>query len=148
MAAPAVTEEVEIPNSALVKAGAILGTITALITAVIPLITLFANTRPDAKQAREQADNMFFSSQLARALQVETAEGRRTSVRLLLATGLLKARDDQRMNELLTGTDSLPRWAAPTPDQAQATAPVTPRPAGGASAPNPARDTTATSIRR
>jgi hypothetical protein len=104
--------EVEVPNSALLKAGGLIGLITGLIGALLPLISLWLVGEPDARQARELANRKFFAERLDQAMRVETDGGRRASIRLLLATGLLEARNPGQLESLLNEKDALPQWRA------------------------------------
>jgi hypothetical protein len=105
-------EKVEVPDRELLKAGGLIGVITGLIGALLPLVSLWLVGEPDARQARDLADRKFFAERLDQAMRVETDGERRTSIRLLLATGLLEAKNAGQLEGLLNGKDAFPQWRA------------------------------------
>jgi hypothetical protein len=120
-----IEEEVDFPSRPFWTIGGITGLISAMATALVGLVTVFGVTKPDADQRRVLAEHTLHASLLERALQVQSADGRRISVNLLLATGLLKLEDAGRINEVLegSGTDSLPHWPSSSTPRSSTTPP-------------------------
>lgn len=107
----AVEEEVDIPAAPFQRAGGIAGLVSGTaISAIISVLTFLLIDAPKASQVREMDKDKANIEALERALTVETADGRRTSVRLLLATGLLEPDRAALLDSLLSGKDTLPRW--------------------------------------
>jgi hypothetical protein len=91
---------------------AVVGGASGLLSALSAILTFMLMTKPDADVRRGVSAGEAQVQMLQQALQVESAEGRKTSVQLLRAMGLLRARDEGRLNSLLASVDSLPRWPA------------------------------------
>jgi hypothetical protein len=103
-------EEVHVPNRALLQAGGAVGLASGLVTLLMSLGTYWLVERPKAEQAGELTADKSRMEALDRALGVETMDGRRTSLRLLVATGVLDPEHPERLEALLAGKDTLPRW--------------------------------------
>jgi hypothetical protein len=109
-ASGAVTETVDIPKSPFLTVGGISGLVTSLLT----ITTFWWVTKPDAEQKRDLEMYGYRAKMLERALQVPTADGRRSSVKLLVETGLLELDGDALADVLKPGSkDTLPHWPAP-----------------------------------
>jgi hypothetical protein len=121
-----IKEEVEFPNRPFWTIGGITGLVSALATALVGLMTVWGVTQPDSEQRRLIEQRAFQADLLERALQVESADGRRTGVNLLLGTGLLTLPDQGRIVSALQkgGPDTLPRWPANTPSRATISLPA------------------------
>jgi hypothetical protein len=115
-----VEEVVEISETPIRRAGGVAGGIAGvvsagLLTALVQLFTFFAIDQPKARQSRELENDKAQITALERALSVETAAGRKTSVQLLLATGVLTPEDRGLLDTLLKGGE-LPAWTTSRPN--------------------------------
>lgn len=119
----------------LMKPIAAVGGLSALLSTLMTVVTFALVDRPGADQARQFAQERHQMDVLQRALQVESADGRRNALRLLFGLRLLPAEHKLDVEAFLKPTtDTLPFWR-----------PVVSTSSGGAS--SPTRDTTASSNR-
>lgn len=129
-------EEVQVPTGLL----ALLSALTGLLPALATVATLFFVTKPNAEQTRGIELGNYQLKLVERALQVENADGRRNSLRLLRGVGMLHSGNDADLEALLkrdsTGSDTLPLWKAASPSSDATQRSPAPR--------QPARDSTAT----
>lgn len=108
---------VDVPGRMIALLGGSVGVLPALAT----LATFWLKDKPDADTRRQVSADQAQVQVLQRAMQVETAAGRETSVQLLRALGVLHTGDAARVDALLKA-DTLPRWAPVEPSGGGASA--------------------------
>lgn len=103
-----VVEEVDIPRTPFLTAGALGG----LIPALISLLTFWLMSVPSTRQTRDLEMNRYRIEVLQQALRAESPEDRKTSLALLRAAGVLRESAGSPFDSLLASTDTLPRWCS------------------------------------
>jgi hypothetical protein len=102
-------QQIDVPASPF----ALISGITSLLTTLVTVFTFWFVTKPDADQTRMNALHKNQTDMLQRALQVETADGRRNSLRLLVGLGMIGTDQKIDLSGFLTPkSDTLPLWPA------------------------------------